>query len=286
VEVELRHLRAFAAVAASRSFTRAAEQLFITQPALTRTIRQLESLLGAALVDRNTHPVSLTPAGEEFLPYASRILSDLEIGVGVIRKHANVSLGFSWLLPDPWAQHTVTQFESGTGNSVSLIRCDDPLAAVDEGQVDVALVRGVGQGSRPVRIVHLFDETRVAVCSVHSSFAAAEELDWNDAPDWTLVVNTVSGTTGPWSWPAGAGPRRVVATANFDEWIESVAADRGIGIVPDVARRRSIHPAVRFIPLRNAPLSPVGLAFRPGVREPLLRSFVQAARAAGNLQNE
>jgi len=65
-----------------------------------------------------------------------------------------------------------------------------------------------------------------------------------------------------------------------------VALVRGVGIVPDVARRRSIHPAVRFIPLRNAPLSPVSLAFRPGVREPLLRSFVQAARAAGDLQYE
>ena len=283
MEVELRHLRAFVAVAASRSFTRAAEQLFITQPALTRTIRQLESLLGAALIDRDTHPVSLTPEGEEFLPYASRILGDLETGVGVIRKHANVRLGFSWLLPDPWAQRTVTRFESGTGNSISLIRCDDPLAAVDAGQVDVALVRGVAEGPPAVRVVHLFDETRVAVCSVHSGLATAAELDWNDAPDWTLVVNTVSGTTGPWSWPAGGGPRRVVATANFDEWIESVAADRGIGIVPDVAKRRSIHPGVRFIPLRNAPLSPVALAFRRGVREPLLRSFVHAARAAVDL---
>jgi DNA-binding transcriptional LysR family regulator len=286
MEVELRHLRAFVAVAASRSFTRAAERLFITQPALTRTVRQLESLLGAALIDRDTHPVSLTPAGEEFLPYASRILGDLEIGVGVIRKHANIRLGFSWLLPDPWAQHTVSQFEGATGNSVSLVRCDDPLAAVGEGKVDAALVRGTGQGARSVRIVHLFDETRVAVCSVHSSLAAVGELDWNDAPDWTLVVNTVSGTTGPWSWPAGAGPRRVVATSNFDEWIESVAADRGIGIVPDVAQRRSIHPAVRFIPLRNAPLSPVSLAFRPGVREPLLRSFVQAARTAVDLSGD
>jgi DNA-binding transcriptional LysR family regulator len=283
MEVELRHLRAFVAVAAARSFTRAAERLFITQPALTRTIRQLESLLGAALVDRNTHPVSLTPAGEEFLPYASRVLSDLEIGVGAVRKHATVRLGFSWLLPDPWAQHAVTQFESATGNTISLIRCDDPLAAVDEGKVDVALVRGTAPGARPVRFVHLFDETRVAVCSVHSSLAALDELDWNDAPDLTLVVNTVSGTTGPWSWPAGAGPLHVVATANFDEWIESVAADRGIGIVPDVAQRRSIHPAVRFIPLRNAPLSPVSLAFRPGVREPLLRSFVQAALTAVGL---
>jgi DNA-binding transcriptional LysR family regulator len=286
MEVELRHLRAFVAVAASRSFTRAAERLFITQPALTRTVRQLEALLGAALIDRDTHPISLTPAGEEFLPYASRILGDLELGVGVIRKHANVRLGFSWLLPDPWAQHTVTQYEGATGNSISLVRCDDPLAAVDEGKVDVALVRGTGQGTRSVRIAHLFDETRVAVCSVHSSLAAVDELDWNDAPDWTLVVNTVSGTTGPWSWPAGGGPRRVVATSNFDEWIESVAADRGIGIVPDVAQRRSIHPAVRFIPLRNAPLSPVSLAFRPGVREPLLRSFVQAALTAVDLSGD
>jgi DNA-binding transcriptional LysR family regulator len=125
-----------------------------------------------------------------------------------------------------------------------------------------------------------FDETRVAVCSVNSSLAKLDELDWDDVPDWTLVVNTVSGTTGPWSWPPGAGPGRIVETANFDEWLESVAADRGIGIVPDVAQRRSIHPAVRFVPLRNAPPSPVSLAFRPGVREPLLRLFVQAALTA------
>lgn len=283
MEVELRHLRAFVAVATSRSFTRAAEQLFITQPALTRTIRQLESLLGAVLIDRGTHPVSLTPAGEEFLPYASRILRDLETGAGVIRKQASIRLGFAWLLPDPWAQHAVSQFERVAGNSVTLIRSDDPLAAIDEGQVDVALVRGAVPGTRPVRTVHLFDETRVAVCSVNSSLARLDELDWNDVAHWTLVVNTVSGTTGPWSWPAGTGPRRVVATANFDEWLESVAADRGIGIVPDVARRRSIHPAVRFIPLRNAPPSPVSLAFRPGAREPLLRRFVQAALTAVEL---
>ncbi|HEY1819154.1 MAG TPA: LysR family transcriptional regulator [Trebonia sp.] len=286
MEVELRHLRAFVAVATSHSFTRAAEQLFITQPALTRTIRQLESLLGAALVDRNTHPISLTPAGEEFLPYASRILAHLETGVGVIRKHASIRLGFAWLLPHPWAQYTVTQFEEATGNAVTLIRTDDPLAAIDEGKVDVGLVRGSIPDTRPVRIVHLFDEPRVAVCSANSGLARLDELDWNDVSDWTLVVNTVSGTTGPWSWPPGAGPRRVVETANFDEWLESVAADRGIGIVPDVAQRRSIHPAVRFVPLRDAPPSPVSLAFRPGYREPLLRRFVQAALTAVELTGQ
>jgi DNA-binding transcriptional LysR family regulator len=280
-DVELRHLRAFAAVAAARSFSRAAERLFITQPALTRTIKQLESLLGTDLVDRATHPISLTPAGEEFLPYASRILNHLELGLAAVREHATVRLGFSWLLPDPWAQDTVTRFEEATGDSVSLIRCDDPLAAIGEGQIDVALVRGEAADSPDVRVVHLFDETRIAVCAtgydLDDAGLDAGELDWNDAPRWTLVVNTISGTTGPWSWPEGKGPHRIVPTANFDEWVESVAAGRGLGIVPDVAQRRSIHPGVRFLPLRNAPLSRVSLAFRPGVREPLLRRFVHAA---------
>lgn len=282
MDIELRHLRAFAAVATSRSFSHAAEQLFITQPALTRTVKQLESLLGTDLVDRSTHPVSLTPAGEEFLPYALRILNHIELAMAAVREHATVRLGFSWLLPDPWAQDTVTGFEEATGHAVSLIRCDDPLAAIGEGRIDVALVRGKVDDTRHLRVVHLFDETRIAVCAAGYDLGGAgepgaRELDWNDAPRWTLVVNTVSGTTGPWSWPDGKGPRQVVPTANFDEWLESVAAGRGLGIAPDVARRRSIHPGVRFIPLRNAPLSRVSLAFRPGVREPLLRRFVHAA---------
>ncbi|HUN33591.1 MAG TPA: LysR family transcriptional regulator [Trebonia sp.] len=279
MDVEIRHLRAFVAVATAGSFSRGAGQLFITQPALTRTIRQLESLLGATLIDRGTHPVSLTPAGEEFYPYASRILNHLDIAVAAVRQHATVRLGFSWLLPDPWAQDTVASFEEATGDSVSLIRSDDPLTAISEGRVDVAVIRGTVAETSALRVVHLFDEGRVAACSVGFDLAAGE-LDWRDAADWTLVVNTISGTTGPWSWPDGGGPRRFVPTANFDEWVESVAAGRGIGVLPDVAQRRGIHPAIRFIPLRNAPLIPVSLAFRPGVREPLLRRFVQAALAA------
>jgi DNA-binding transcriptional LysR family regulator len=94
------------------------------------------------------------------------------------------------------------------------------------------------------------------------------------------VVNTVSGTTGPWSWPAGQGPATIVQTANFDEWLESVAADRGIGVVPEVAERRAIHPAVRFVPLVDAPTSPVSLVFVPAARRARIRRFVEAAVAA------
>jgi DNA-binding transcriptional LysR family regulator len=56
-----------------------------------------------------------------------------------------------------------------------------------------------------------------------------------------------------------------------------VAADRGIGVVPEVAMRRNIHPAVRFVPLDGAPPSPVALAFLPHVQEALVRHFLDAA---------
>jgi DNA-binding transcriptional LysR family regulator len=223
--------------------------------------------------------VETTQAGRTFLEHVERVLAELERGFGAVRRQASIRLGFSWLLPDPWAQNTVARFERDTGTAVSLIRTDDALGAVQQGKVDVAVVRGQ-VASTAVRVVHLFNESRVAVCSVHSRLAERSELDWAEVPRWPLVVNVASGTTGPWSWPTGEGPETVVETTNFDEWIESVAADRGIGVIPDVAIRRNIHPGVRFIALRGAPQSPVVLVFLPRGRNAALRRFIEAAVAA------
>lgn len=274
--IELRHLRAFEAVARLGSFTHAAAELNITQPALTRTIQQLEDALSVTLLDRSSRHVETTPTGRTFVDYVERVLAELQRGFDAVRRQASIRLGFSWLLPDPWAQHTVARFEQATGTRVTLVRTDDALSDVQQGKVDAAVVRG-HITSATVRAVHLFDESRVAVCSVHSPLADEAELQWSEIPHWPLVVNVTSGTTGPWSWPAGAGPQTVVETTNFDEWIESVAAGRGLGVIPDVAVRRNIHPGVRFIPLRGAPKSPVVLAFMPRTRNAVLRRFVEAA---------
>jgi len=279
LDVELRHLRAFVAVARHQSFTHAATELTITQPALSRTIRQLESAVRVTLLDRGSRHVELTSVGELFLGQVERVLGELDRAFAAVRQQISIRLGFSWLLPDPWAQNAVTHFERTTGSTVNLVRSDDPLAAVQQSKIDVALVRGRVRSST-VRIVHLFDEPRVAVCSNRSALAGQKQLNWHDIPNWPLVVNIVSGTTGPWSWPAGQGPKTIVETTNFDEWIESVAADRGIGVVPEVAMRRNIHSAVTFLPVVNAPPIPVSLAFLPNVQEALMRQFVEAALGA------
>ncbi|CAN5910382.1 LysR family transcriptional regulator [soil metagenome] len=74
MHLELRHLRYFTAVARELSFSRAAEQLHIAQPPLSRQIRSLEDKLGAELLDRGSRPLRLTPAGRFFQIQAQQML--------------------------------------------------------------------------------------------------------------------------------------------------------------------------------------------------------------------
>src|SRR5215210_8205858 len=72
--VEIRHLRAFVAVAEELNFSRAAERLYLSQPALSRQIRALEQVLSCELLRRSTHRVELTLAGEALLERARCVL--------------------------------------------------------------------------------------------------------------------------------------------------------------------------------------------------------------------
>ena len=72
--MEIRHIHYFIAVAENLSFTKAAQQLMIAQPPLSRQIKDLEDELGAALFDRSPHGLHITPEGEAFLEYALRIM--------------------------------------------------------------------------------------------------------------------------------------------------------------------------------------------------------------------
>jgi monoterpene epsilon-lactone hydrolase len=79
--VELRHLRAFVAVAEELNFGRAAERLFVSQPALSRQIRGLEQVVGCELLRRTTHSVELTLAGEALLDRSRQLLRDVDEAV-------------------------------------------------------------------------------------------------------------------------------------------------------------------------------------------------------------
>ncbi|WP_281416510.1 LysR family transcriptional regulator [Deinococcus aestuarii] len=88
--LELRHLRYFMAVAEELNFTRAAERVFLTQPALSQQIKALEDIVGVTLLDRTGRTVRLTEAGQVFLGGARRTLCEAERSVREAR-HADAT---------------------------------------------------------------------------------------------------------------------------------------------------------------------------------------------------
>src|SRR5581483_2641091 len=88
VTMQLQHLRAFYEVATSGSFTRAAEKLYLTQPAVTQQVRALEAELGFPLIERRGRRIRLTEAGDALLAYPPRLLALLDEGLNAAREAA------------------------------------------------------------------------------------------------------------------------------------------------------------------------------------------------------
>jgi len=93
MNISVRQIRAFAAVAQLGTFTRAAEALHTTQPALSAQINDLEEMLGVRLFDRSTRSVTITQAGKELLPTVDKVLADLHLIVTHARDVAQKNVG-------------------------------------------------------------------------------------------------------------------------------------------------------------------------------------------------
>ncbi len=83
--IKFRHLDAFSAIARARSLKRAAEQLNLTQPAISKTLKELEELVGAVLMERSRSGVRLTPEGEVFLQFAEQSTAALRHGLRSVK---------------------------------------------------------------------------------------------------------------------------------------------------------------------------------------------------------
>ncbi|MEV6674878.1 LysR family transcriptional regulator [Streptomyces sp. NPDC051162] len=273
--VELRQLRFFAAVAEERSFTYAAARLGIGQPALTRAVQALEEALGARLLDRTTRRVEPTEAGRRLHEELSGLLPRLDDALRAPAEGTVLRLGFTWLLPEECAR-LVERFRAATGAGVRLVRRDAALAGLDTGETDVAVLRG--EEPEGVRSRVLFHEERVAAVARTSPLARRRVLGWAELAGLPLVVNTVSGTTRPELWPESDRPRVACTAGNFDEWVESVAADHGVGVAPRAAADRYTHPGVRFVRLKDAPPVPVRLAVPARGAHPLAERLLGLVR--------
>src|SRR5208283_2055014 len=149
MNVELRHLRYFVAVAEEASFTSAARRVHVAQQVLSTQIRQLEESLGVQLLERTSRGALLTAAGEAFLDSARETLSALERGVTAARNAAvarpgELSVGLSLAATGETRTALLAAFRRAHPRIAVDLRTFDltqPAAGLLDHSTDVALVR-------------------------------------------------------------------------------------------------------------------------------------------------
>ncbi|MFF7752144.1 LysR family transcriptional regulator [Streptomyces sp. NPDC007971] len=272
MNIDLRHLRCFLAVAEEGGFTAAGRRLHLTQPTLTRNIRTLEDSLGVRLFERSTRRTELTDKGKTLQEAVAPLIRQLDSTLVDLQKGEKLRIGFSWGLPEGLSR-LAARFGEETGVGVEFIRCDTPQAGLDTGEAHLALLRSAPL-PKGLRGVLLYEEPRIAAVPASWRLAERTELDWAELSELPLIVNTVSGTTFPDMWPAGSRPVVGAECRNFDEWLEQVAVGLGVGTAPVSAARRYTHPGVHLVPLTGAP------TVRAYLAHPSHGAHPQAARFA------
>ena len=279
MDAELRDLRLFVVLAEEKHFSRAAAVAGVSQPTLTRSLARLERAVGARLVDRTTRSVELSEDGRRLAADLVEVLPRLDSALRNVSAHPGLRLGFTWLLPSDLVRRASELFAASTGGELMLVRRDDRTAGVARGLTDLAVVYGRVPTGESLRVIELGTEDRVAAVARDHPLARRRRLHWAEIAEHPLVVNEASGTVGPSLWPAGGRPVVAVRCRTYDEWIEMVAAGRGVGVLPASARERP-HPGVRYVTLADAPPVPLVLLRPVRSAHPLADRFEQAIRAA------
>ena len=165
LQIELRPLRYFVAVAEELHFGRAAERLYMSQSPLSRAIRELERDLGLVLFRRTTRQVELTPAGEALLVRARRALAEVQLGVEDARRAAGQDATVAHIGHGPLSRGIAARVGAALGGAL-LDEDVSPelLRRVAARELAAAVVLGTPAGGRPdgVRIDALRDEPLLA----------------------------------------------------------------------------------------------------------------------------
>lgn len=289
MDVDSRLLRSFLAVAEEGSLVRAAERVFVSQPALTKQIRQLENRLGVRLFTRSRTGMALTDAGRELARRAPEVLAAwddaLRAARAAGRRTARVlRVGFVASAANEATPGIVAEFarrRPGWRAELRQAAWTNPSAGLADGEVDAALLRLPFPGQAALRVEVLFSEERwVALPSTHR-LAGRAEIAFRELWDEPFVA--APPETGAWRdhWLAAdereGRPVRVGAvTEQPDDWLSAIASGYGIALAPESAARFYARPGVVYRPVTGVSPSRVAVAWAPADdHNPVVRDFVR-----------
>jgi DNA-binding transcriptional LysR family regulator len=292
--MELRHLKAFIAVAEELHFGRAAERLHMAQPPLSQQIRQLEKSLGVQLFERSTRSVRLTSGGEALLDHARAVIDGVEDAERAARaggrgEYGKVTVGFAgassrFLLPQ-LARAVRAAYPDIELVMLGQTYANAALGRIADRSLDLGFVRlpfqVPGLEYRPIE-----DESLVVALPEDHPLANADDVSILDLVGEQFVSfprdagSTLRAITQQFCLKHGFSPR-IVQEAPDSYTIHSLVA-AGVGVTITLSSTTHIQqPGIRYLPLREeSPRFQSALAWHRDNASPALHSVIRVADAA------
>ncbi|MFA9441404.1 LysR family transcriptional regulator [Uliginosibacterium sp. sgz301328] len=284
--MELKHLRAFVALAEELHFGRAAERLHIVQPALSMQIKALEQELNVLLFERDRHRVSLSHAGSIFLPEARATLEQAHRAVQRARSAHNGEIG-SLRLGEvssvvPHLLPRLIRRMHARYPDIELVTKDmpspDQIAALRDGRIDFGFVR-LPLDARGIQTRELIREPFLVALPSDHPLSARASVSLRDLSEYDVFVLARRFAPGLYDGLLTAFQRQGLTLrigkelGEFTTMIALVAAGMGIGILPSLTAVATM-PGLALRPLDLPDFhSSVGLAWT-SLDDPIKRIFM------------
>jgi DNA-binding transcriptional LysR family regulator len=293
--MELRHLRYFVAVAEEQNVTRAAAWLHVSQPPLSRQIRDLEDELGVALFEHGAKAVRLTEAGRVFLLEARAVLQRASEAVQTVKavatgQQGEIHVGYAPSLTVEILPRALREFqETSPGVRVVLhdLSTQEMLRGLRDDKIHVALL--VELSKRVLAGLHFEELCRYAVClAVHPAhpLARVKKVSVEQVAKERLVAYCLADYPEYHAWLAELfsafkrPPQIAEEHEGATSLIAAVEAGRGVALVQQGFQCLA-GPRLKVRPLSPAPPPLVlGVAWRKGVQSAAVDNFIAATRRA------
>jgi len=261
--VELRHLRYFTAVVQWKGYREASRRLNVAQPAISRTVSDLEEELGLKLFSRARRLARLTPEGEEFYAEAVRTLAQAELAINTAKRAARgeigkLSIGFLGSATYVFLPELVRTFRAQHPDIRLTLQELTPLqqeVAFDKGQIDIGLTRALTtEQTKTFSSRHLYYDPMMAVlpaCKavktkrVRIADLANENFVLFHREGAPPLFDTILGMCNE----AGFSPKVQCEPNMMQTVLSIVEAEQGISIVPACVRNLRSH-GIRFYRLQ------------------------------------
>jgi DNA-binding transcriptional LysR family regulator len=260
--MHLAQVEGFLEVARRSNLSRAAETLFITQPALTARLRALEAEVGSPLFRRGRRGMVLTDAGRAFLPYAERAVRALQDGTSAIERLPltdELVLGAAPAISTYVLPQLLVRFEAANPAvrlSVRTGHSEEILDMVVRGDVQIGLARELHHPA--LETMGLYEDELVLVVEPGHPLARHHRVTIDRVRDARLILfdrtSSYYDLTNALFRPAGSPPRGVLELDHIDAAKQMVLAGLGVALLPTTAVARELRSGtLRRIELIGTP---------------------------------